>query len=428
MAFNARVLQILIASPGDVQEEREVISEVIYEWNYVNSRERSVVLLPLRWETHAFPELGSAPQSVINRQVVDSCDMAIAVFWKRLGTPTSEADSGTAEEIARVGNAGKPVMLYFSSRPVDPGTLDVDELVRLRKFKKAKYPEGLIEHYSSVNEFREKLQKQLAMKVRELISADSADAANQDASTAPNIVLTFAQGDPPHALSPSNTLELTRIICTDFDTIPDYNDEASHIMPAGKSLTGYSNVSFASSINRDYYRELVAYFCELTLRRQLRLVVSGSPDQILRDIYLDMKVHDDSGAVQINPPSMSYPSNSYPFSTATFTTDVFNLTTNPFPNPAISKEVSIENVADGNWRIEATIPVIQAQRTVILNDSFTLRAANTCTVTFDATVYSSTPPFSLSTELQVEAETREMSYHQILELTQAYRLSQGLSG
>jgi nucleoside 2-deoxyribosyltransferase len=405
MAFDARVLQILIASPGDVQEERKIISEVIYEWNYVNSLEKSVVLLPLRWETHASPEMGSPPQAVINRQVVDNCDMAIAVFWQRLGTPTSEAESGTAEEIARVGNAGKPVMLYFSNRhPDDLDSLDLDEIARVREFKKAKYPEGLIEHYGSENEFRDKLQKQLAMKVREIISADTAE---QGTSTAPNIELSFAVGDPPRVISPSNTVGLTHIICTDLDSIPDYSDETSRIVPVSKGGNLFSNSTFvATTNNKDYYRELVAYVCELYLRRQLRLVVSGSPDQMLRDIYLDMKVHDDKGIVKIDPPSIPYPS-----STATYTSGGFN-----FGDSAIPRQVSIEHIADGEWRIEATIPVIQAQRTVILNDSFTIRAAETSAVIFDATIYSSAPPFSLNAELQIDVETQEMSYRQILEL------------
>ncbi|MGW6932811.1 hypothetical protein ACWGE0_22335 [Lentzea sp. NPDC054927] len=67
MPFDARVFQILIASPGDVQAERDTITEVIHEWNYLNSREKGIVLLPLRWETHAAPELNERPQVVINR-------------------------------------------------------------------------------------------------------------------------------------------------------------------------------------------------------------------------------------------------------------------------------------------------------------------------------------------------------------------------
>jgi len=160
MPFDARVLQVLIASPGDVGDERQLLSEMIYEWNYVNARERRVVLLPLRWETHASPELGSSPQAIINRQVVDSCDMAVGIFWTRLGTPTDVAESGTAEEIARVGEAGKPVMLYFSRAKVDLDTVDLTEYARLKEFKQKTYPQGLVEHYESLVDFREKFTRQ----------------------------------------------------------------------------------------------------------------------------------------------------------------------------------------------------------------------------------------------------------------------------
>jgi len=33
-----------------------------------------VVLLPVRWETHAMPETGVRPQDAINRQLVADCD------------------------------------------------------------------------------------------------------------------------------------------------------------------------------------------------------------------------------------------------------------------------------------------------------------------------------------------------------------------
>lgn len=52
-------------------------------------------------------------------QLVDKCDMAVGVFWTRLGTPTDLAASGTVEEIERLGQADKIVMLYFSRAKVD---------------------------------------------------------------------------------------------------------------------------------------------------------------------------------------------------------------------------------------------------------------------------------------------------------------------
>ena len=50
--FQASVYKVLVASPGDVDEERQAITEVISKWNDLNSETLNVVLLPVRWETH----------------------------------------------------------------------------------------------------------------------------------------------------------------------------------------------------------------------------------------------------------------------------------------------------------------------------------------------------------------------------------------
>src|SRR5271165_4568869 len=114
MSFAARVFRVLIASPSDVLDEREIAVQTIQGWNDLNSAERQLVLLPIRWETHTAPEYGRRPQEIINRQIVDHCDLLVGVFWTRVGSPTGKADSGTIEEIERVAGLGKPIMLYFS--------------------------------------------------------------------------------------------------------------------------------------------------------------------------------------------------------------------------------------------------------------------------------------------------------------------------
>jgi hypothetical protein len=69
MPFDTRTFRVLIASPSDVEEEREIAVRVIQEWNDLYSFTRRVVLLPLRWETHSAPEYGTWPQEVINRAI-----------------------------------------------------------------------------------------------------------------------------------------------------------------------------------------------------------------------------------------------------------------------------------------------------------------------------------------------------------------------
>jgi len=166
MPFSARVFQILIASPSDVGEERDIAVQTIQEWNNLNSADRELVLLPLRWETHSSPEYGDPPQEVLNRQIVDRSDLLVGIFWTRIGTPTGAADSGTLEEIERVASQSKPVMLYFSRAKQDPDGIDLEQLAKLRAFKAKSSGKALIETFSSHDEFREKLKKQLEFQIR----------------------------------------------------------------------------------------------------------------------------------------------------------------------------------------------------------------------------------------------------------------------
>ena len=97
MAYNAKVLPIMIASPGDVLDARRLVRDLIHEWNYVHSLPNNIVLMPVAWETHTSPELSARPQELINERVLKDCDLLIGLFWTRLGTPTCKAASGSVE-------------------------------------------------------------------------------------------------------------------------------------------------------------------------------------------------------------------------------------------------------------------------------------------------------------------------------------------
>jgi 7-keto-8-aminopelargonate synthetase-like enzyme len=131
-----------------------------------------VVLLPVKWETHSAPLMGQRAQGVINNQVVTSCDMAIGVFWTRLGSPTGASESGTAEEIEWFIENDKPVMLYFSSRSLNPSKLDIDQYTALKNFEKKMQKIGLTGSYSSITDFREQLLRQLSINVQSLMAGN----------------------------------------------------------------------------------------------------------------------------------------------------------------------------------------------------------------------------------------------------------------
>jgi len=152
----------MIASPGDVQVERGIVRDVIQEWNSINSSQRKIVLQAIGWDTHASPQMGDRPQAIINKQILKDADLLIAIFWTRLGTPTGEASSGTVEEINEHIDAGKPAMIYFSSAPVRPDSIDEKQYSALKDFKNECLKRGLIESFESTTELRIKVARQLA--------------------------------------------------------------------------------------------------------------------------------------------------------------------------------------------------------------------------------------------------------------------------
>ncbi len=59
MVFQAHVLKVLIASPGDTAEERDAVEKSIGGWNAYRAEREQTVLLPWRWEMHAVPVMNS---------------------------------------------------------------------------------------------------------------------------------------------------------------------------------------------------------------------------------------------------------------------------------------------------------------------------------------------------------------------------------
>lgn len=165
MVYQANVLSVMIASPSDVIEQREDIRSIVNNWNFVNGFARSLILMPVGWETHSAPDLAGRPQGLINDRILADCDILIGVFWTRLGTPTGEFDSGTVEEISRHVEAGKPAMVYFSDAPVAPAALDHDQYAKVQDFKSWCFERGLVEKFTNSSEFRDKFKYQLDIQL-----------------------------------------------------------------------------------------------------------------------------------------------------------------------------------------------------------------------------------------------------------------------
>lgn len=148
MAYNAVVLRMLVSCPGDVtKDDLAALHKMINRWNVLLGEQFGCVVVPVTWNEHAAAEFGDPPQDILNRQLVDVVDFAIAIFWGRLGSPTRNAESGTAEEIQRLHEANKQVSVLRCDRPVLREQEDLPERLRLQEYLRSLYPTNLLMSY-----------------------------------------------------------------------------------------------------------------------------------------------------------------------------------------------------------------------------------------------------------------------------------------
>ncbi len=166
MPYQATVYNVMIASPSDVESERKLAREVIFEWNSLHSKDKNIVLMPIGWDTHTAPEMGAHPQIIIDKQILRNADLLVGIFLHRLGTPTLDAQSGTAHEIDSHTSSGKPAMIYFLEEKVDPSKFDTKQYEKLMTFKEDMKKKGLL-HECNRDEFRDKFFKHLTITVNE---------------------------------------------------------------------------------------------------------------------------------------------------------------------------------------------------------------------------------------------------------------------
>jgi len=169
-----RVLKIVVASPGDVQAERDIIPAIVEELNKGIADERGVRLEVYRWETDAFPAFHPlGPQGQIDSCLrIEDCDLLIGIFWKRFGTPVPDAQSGTAHEIRLALDScekmGRPqLMIYFNQATHEPQSkAEQDQWQQVLDFKQALSQKVLWWEYNDRDEFPNLVRQHLTKFIR----------------------------------------------------------------------------------------------------------------------------------------------------------------------------------------------------------------------------------------------------------------------
>jgi hypothetical protein len=308
MAYSATVIEVLIASPGDVIDERQAARETILDWNRKFSKRTHIVLQPRMWELDARPQVGSDPQDLINRQFVRDCDLVIAIFWTRLGTKTPRADSGTVEEISEHANAGKPALVYFSSRKVDLGNVDYAQYQAVQAFREKLAGGAILWSFSDLDDFKRVLsdhldseihshfkepvltpnnttppnQTQLSDKALALLAgtakSDNKQFMRMDMGTGPRIwsgdTVFHQQGDPKAAIGWTSAIQelLSAGLCLDING----KGQIFELTQRG--------FDFLEQGPRDRFNNGTDVYVEATISRESSQLVAPASDRLLKYI------------------------------------------------------------------------------------------------------------------------------------------------
>ena len=187
MNLNQQVslLNIVVASPGDVQAERDMLPELIAEINRSVAADRNLRLELSRWETDTHPGFhADGPQGTIDPLLkIEDCDLLIGVFWHRFGTPTKDAGSGTEHKFRLAYQTwrtkGRPqLMVYFNQKAYTPKSKqETDQWGKVLDFRNNFPKEGLWWPYRGKAQFTTLVRNHLTQYVRTLNPEASAAEA-----------------------------------------------------------------------------------------------------------------------------------------------------------------------------------------------------------------------------------------------------------
>ena len=100
-AISTNHYHVFLASPGDMNPEREYVREFFHQFNISTAQEWGVQFDVVDWENYATAGVGR-PQQLITEATLEryegSLALVVGLMGGRFGTPTGEAESGTEEE------------------------------------------------------------------------------------------------------------------------------------------------------------------------------------------------------------------------------------------------------------------------------------------------------------------------------------------
>lgn len=180
MARQTTTFDLLVSCPGDVVDKGylRAVENSVAQFNSTFGKFNNVNLQVVHWSKDSYPESGGRAQELLDSQIVDNSDAAVALLYTRFGTPTDEYGSGTEEEIERMLASRKQVFMYFINEPIKPNEVDSEQYQRVVDFKSrySKLNMGIYREVESPNELEGELVNHLSLHfLNQILKSETTD-------------------------------------------------------------------------------------------------------------------------------------------------------------------------------------------------------------------------------------------------------------
>ncbi|MEM7246743.1 MAG: SUMF1/EgtB/PvdO family nonheme iron enzyme [Acidobacteriota bacterium] len=177
-------LRVFLASPGDVQPERDRIARELELFNRRTGRHLKLAYEPWRWEKDGVPGFCEDVQDLINPDL-DAADVVVFLCWKKLGTKTPRDDSGFAEEFnrtrARWKSTGQPeVLFYRCKRGFFPKADELEQFAKLDEFLRKVRDGVFMREFETEDELADLLHEHLSELAHRRVSGGTTTDAPRE--------------------------------------------------------------------------------------------------------------------------------------------------------------------------------------------------------------------------------------------------------
>ncbi|MBD8082269.1 DUF4062 domain-containing protein [Chryseobacterium caseinilyticum] len=171
---------ILLSSPTDLESERNEIPNLINELNNTYGKSNDVHFDLIKWETHSGPGITHEhTQQIINEDIGDEYDIFLGIIWKKFGTQTAVAESGTEEEFLRAlkrfeNGENIQILFYFKSEAIPVDEIIPEQITKIKNFKEGLRQNNILYwNFKNVEELINQLRIHLPKRTDNLLSNNS---------------------------------------------------------------------------------------------------------------------------------------------------------------------------------------------------------------------------------------------------------------